>query len=98
MSHPFRAAVEARDREAMLATLAPTVLFHSPVAFKPFAGRDAVGQVLEAVSGAFEDFRYTDELESDGLHALIFRARAGDRAIPGRDLLRADDEGRLPEL
>jgi hypothetical protein len=98
MSHPFRAAVEAADREAMVATLAPSVLFHSPVAFKPFAGRDAVGKVLEAVFGVFENFRYTDELESDGLHALIFRARVGDKDIQGIDLLRLDDDGLIAEF
>jgi hypothetical protein len=98
VSHPFRAAVEARDPDAMLAMLAPTVLFHSPVAFKPFAGRDAVGKVLAAVSGVFEDFRYTDELECNGVHALIFRARVGDKEIQGMDLLRLDDEGLIAEF
>jgi hypothetical protein len=98
VAHPFRAAVEARDREAMVATLAPNVLFHSPVAFKPFAGRDAVAQVLEAVIGVFEDFRYTDELESDGVHALIFSARVGDTSIQGMDLLRVDNDGLIAEF
>jgi hypothetical protein len=98
VAHPFRAAVEARDREAMVATLAPTVLFHSPVAFKPFAGRDAVAQVLDAVIAVFEDFRYTDELESEGVHALIFKARVGDKAVQGMDLLRVDDDGLIAEF
>ena len=40
MSHPFRAAVESGDLQAMSALLSPDVVFMSPVAFKPFTGRD----------------------------------------------------------
>ena len=98
MPHPFRAAVESRDHPAVAATLAPDVRFHSPVAFKPFAGRDAVGEVLKAVGEIFEDFHYTDELASDGVLALIFRARVGDRAVEGIDVLRFDDEGLIAEF
>jgi hypothetical protein len=96
--HPFRAAVEDRDHPAVVATLAPDVLFHSPVAFKPFAGRDAVGEVLRAVGEVFEDFRYTDELASDGVLALIFRARVGERAVEGIDVLRFDGDGLIAEF
>ena len=98
MPHPFRAAVEDRDHPAVVATLAPDVLFHSPVAFKPFAGRDAVGEVLRAVAEVFEDFRYTDELASDGVLALIFRARVGEKAVEGIDVLRFDDDGLIAEF
>ena len=98
MAHPFRAAVEARDPDAMVAALAPEVLFHSPVAFKPFAGRDAAGAVLRAVFEVFEDFRYTDELEADGVHALAFRARVGDKDVQGIDLLRSGDDGLITEF
>ena len=75
MVHPFRAAVEARDHDAMIATLAPDVQFHSPVAFRPFDGREATAGVLEAILSVFEDFEYTDELASGDTVALLFRAR-----------------------
>ena len=32
----------------------------------------------------FEDFRYTDELEIDGAHALIFRAAVAARIARSR--------------
>ena len=35
----FRAAVEARDPDAMAAALADNVVFRSPVAFKPYPGK-----------------------------------------------------------
>lgn len=88
MSHPFRAAVEAADIEAALALLSPDVTFHSPVAHTPYEGLEATSVLLRAVFEVFEDFRYTDELTGPDVHALIFRARVGDREVQGIDILR----------
>jgi hypothetical protein len=97
--HPFRAAVEAGDVDAALATLAPDVVFHSPAVFHPYAGQETVGALLRLVFETFEDFRYTDELQgADGTHALIFRARVGEREVEGLDLLRDDADGRVADF
>jgi SnoaL-like domain len=94
--HPFRAAIEAHDIDGAVACLAPEVEFHSPVAFRPFAGKESVSGVLHAVFGIFEDFRYTDELTApDGTHALIFEARVGDTELQGIDLVRSSREDGL---
>jgi len=98
MAHPFRSAVEARDHDAMTATLAENVQFHSPVAFRPFDGREATAGVLAAIMSVFEDFEYTDELESGDTVALLFRARVGDKAVQGIDYLRHDEEGQIAEF
>ena len=97
-THPFRAAVESRDLPAMIDLLAPDVTFHSPVTFKPFEGRDAVGHVLAAVLEVFEEFRYTDELAGDGVAALVFEARVGDRELQGLDLIRSSADGLIGDL
>jgi hypothetical protein len=86
------------DHPAMVDALAPGVVFNSPVAFKPFEGRDAVGQVLAAVMRTFEDFRYTDELAGETAHALVFEARVGDKQVQGIDLLRFDSEGKIEDF
>jgi hypothetical protein len=97
--HAFRAAVEAQDHAAMTATLAPDVRFHSPVAHRPFAGREAAAGVFAAVLDTFEDFAYTDELEAgDGTLALVFTARVGDKRVQGLDLLRFGDDGLVEEF
>ncbi len=93
MSHPFRAAIEARDQEAMVATLAPEVVLHSPVSFKPFEGKAAVQQLFSVLLEVFEDFHYTDELEGPGVHGLIFRTRIGKRTVEGLDLIRNREDG-----
>ncbi len=46
----------------------------------------------------FEDFHYTDELDGDGVHGLLFDARVGERSLQGIDLLRSDADGRIAEF
>ena len=81
--------------EAAVALLAEDVVFRSPVVFKPYEGREAVGTILRTVAEVFEDFRYVREIGADGAqdHALVFQARVGDRELEGCDFVRmAGDE------
>jgi hypothetical protein len=94
----FRAAVEARDPEAMIAALSPDVVFRSPAVFAPYRGREVVGRILRAVMRVFEDFRYTAELAGGSQSALVFTARVGDRAVDGIDLGVIDGDGLVSEL
>jgi hypothetical protein len=97
----FRAGVEGQDIDAALAALSPHVTFHSPAVFKPYSGKDTVSGLLRLVAETFEDFRYTDELEGGGddpVHALIFRARVGDRELEGMDLLRIGPDGLISDF
>src|SRR3954464_7678872 len=98
LSDRFRDAALSGDHPAMVDELAPEVVFNSPVAFLPFEGREAVGQVLGAVMQTFEDFSYTDELEGATAHALVFSARVGEKQLQGIDLLRFDNDGRIREF
>jgi hypothetical protein len=94
----FRAAIERRDLDGMVAALADDVVLHSPVSFKPFEGKEAVAGLFEILLRTFEDFRYTDELPGEEVHALIFRARVGDRDIEGLDLVRPGPDGRIVDF
>jgi hypothetical protein len=94
----FRSAVERADIEAVRELLAPEIVFHSPVTFHPFVGRDTVMGLLGLVAETFEDFRYTDELECDGAHALIFRASVAGKELEGIDLLRFDADGLIADF
>jgi hypothetical protein len=53
---------------------------------------------LGAVVQVFEDFRYTDQVETGETAVLAFSARVGDRELDGIDLLRFDADGRIDEL
>ena len=97
-AHEFRAAVERADLDAAVGLLADDVVFRSPAVFKPYEGRETVATILRTVFGVFEDFRYTDELAGEGVHALIFEARVDDRQLQGLDLLREGPDGRIAEF
>jgi hypothetical protein len=94
----FRAAIEARDAEAAAACLAEDVVFHSPVLFRPFEGREATLNVLRLVTDVFDDFSYTRELHGDGAVALFFKGSVGDKEIEGLDLLVHDADGLISEF
>jgi hypothetical protein len=84
----------------MRQTLHPDVVFRSPAVFTPYAGVDTVMDLLSNVVEVFEDFAYTDELEGTGggTHALVFRARVGDKRLEGLDHLTLDEDGLVREL
>jgi hypothetical protein len=97
-SDRFRAAAESKDFSAIEELFAEDVTFKSPVVFRPYEGRDAVAMILGAVVQVFEDFRYTDQVETGETATLAFSASVGDRELDGIDLLRFDSDGRVREL
>lgn len=97
-SDPFRQAAEGKDFSGIDELFAENVEFRSPVVFKPYEGRDAVAMLLGAVAQVLEDFRYTDQVETDGAAALAFSARVGDRELDGIDFLHFDSNGRVDRM
>jgi len=97
-SDRFRAAAENKDFSAIDELFADDVIFRSPVVFKPYEGRDAVALLLGAVSQVFEDFRYTDQVESGDSATLVFSARVRDRELDGIDYLEFGDDGRISSM
>ena len=97
----FVDAIHSRNGDAVRASLAPSVSFYSPVVFSAYEGRDVVGTILvEGAMKVFEDFEYVHRLEDtpERVATLIFRARVGERALDGLDLLRFDADGLIEEL
>ena len=98
--HPFRAALEERNRDAAIALVAKDVEFRSPVVFKPYRGRSAVREILGAVGQVMEDWRCVREIGAPDApdHALVFKARIGDKEIEGCDFLHSNEEGLIDEF
>jgi limonene-1,2-epoxide hydrolase len=95
----FRKAIESFDLDAAIETLAPEIVFHSPVTFKPFEGREAVRVLFSILFKTFEDFRYVNEFEApDGSHVLHFRTRIGDRDVEGIDMVHFNDAGLIDDF
>jgi hypothetical protein len=97
-SDRFRQAAETKDFSAIDDLFAENVVFRSPVVYKPYEGRDAVAMLLSAVAQVFEDFRYTDQVETGDAAALAFSARVADRELDGIDFLHFDSEGRINRM
>jgi hypothetical protein len=98
--HPFRAAVEAGDFDALPALCAEDVVFRSPIAHKPYHGRQTLAVILRAVSNVFEDLHYTREIGAEGAadHALVFNAKVGGLDINGCDFLHIGPDGLIDEF
>jgi hypothetical protein len=98
--HPFRSAVERGEIDDVLGLMSPDVVLNSPVAYRPYRGREAVSVVLRAVTRVFEDFHYERAIgaEKASDHALLFRARVRDRELHGCDFLHMGEDGLIDEL
>src|SRR5688572_18000929 len=100
-SHPSALAVKARDLDAMIDTLAPDVVFRSPLISAPVEGREQVGDLFRVLAETFlfgDDTRYTEEIAAGDRVVLFFEAKLKGRQVHGADLLRLDDQGKIREM
>jgi len=99
MPKTFRDAITSGDIDGAISLLAPGVVLHSPVTFRPFEGREAVAALFRILFQTFEDFRYVGDYRAqNGAEVLHFRTRVGDRDVEGIDLLHFDAEGRIDDF
>ena len=92
--HAFRAAIESGELDSLGKLLTDDVVLHSPIAHRPYHGRDTVAAIITAVAQVFENFRYQQEFSGlpshCGNHALVFTATVGELNIQGCDFCTAD--------
>jgi hypothetical protein len=98
--HPIGSALETGDVDSVLELVSPDVVFNSPAVFRPYHGREALGAILRAVGHVVRDFQYEREIgaERDDDHALVFRARVGDRELHGCDFFHVGKDGLVDEF
>ena len=96
----FRRAVEAGSLEDLLSVFREDAVVHSPITFQPFEGKPAIRRLLGIIFEVFQDFHYTDELDSaDGMtKILVFRAKVKNRDAEGIDMIRFDEAGMVRDL
>jgi hypothetical protein len=75
-------------------------VFRSPMAHKPYPGREAVVFILRTVFGVFENFAYHRELfGNDGLNVVLeFSAEVQGKQLKGVDLIRFDENGLIVDF
>jgi hypothetical protein len=98
--HAFRRIVEAREFDKIGELLAENVVLHSPIAFRPYRGREMVATIIRSVATVLEDFAVQREIgaEADENHAIVFDARVGDLSIQGCDFVHTDADGLIDQL
>ncbi len=94
----FRDAIERKDMDAVEALLADEVVFHSPVAHRPYPGKAITNAILRSVVDVFEDFRYVRQLRDGHNEAYVFEATVDGLDITGCDFLVLDEEGRIVDF
>ena len=80
--------------------LTDDVVFRSHVVYAPYRGRAQVEVLIRAVSQVLEDFHYIRKIGAPDAadHALVFRARVGDREVEGCDFIHTGGDGKIDEL
>ena len=98
--HPFRAAVESGEFDTIGNIFADDVVLHSPIAHRPYRGRDTVAAIIATVADVLADFRFENEIGEQPAkdRALRFRAMVGDLEIEGCDFLHTGDDGLIDEI
>src|SRR5918995_694296 len=96
----FRDAIESRDVDALVALFTDDIVLRSPAVHAPYQGRAQVKALLRAVGQVLEDFRYTRQIGAPDAadHALVFRARVGDREVEGCDFVHTNEDGLIDEF
>jgi hypothetical protein len=98
-THPLRAAMEARDRAAVVAAFAPDAVLRSPFTDNlAFEGHERIGALVEVIFDELHDLRYTDELRGDRSTVLVGQARVDRMPLTFTDHLRLRDDGLIQEM
>jgi SnoaL-like domain len=95
----LRTAMEARDLAGALDAFTADAVVRSPLTGRlTFNGREQIGAVLQVILDVFDDFRYTDELQSGDGAVLVATARLAGTDIEMVDHMRLDGNGKIREL
>ncbi|SEL44985.1 nuclear transport factor 2 family protein [Acinetobacter sp. DSM 11652] len=89
--------LETRDLSLLNELLSEEVVFKSPVAFKPYPGKQVVTFILTNVIEIFENFRYHREFyTADGFSVVLeFSANVGEKTLKGIDMIQFNEQGQI---
>ncbi|MFW1940438.1 nuclear transport factor 2 family protein [Acinetobacter junii] len=89
--------LETNDMSFLNDLLADEVVFRSPVAYKPYEGKQVVFFILTNVIQVFQDFTYHREFfTEDGENVVLeFSANVSGKSLKGIDMIRFNDRGQI---
>lgn len=96
----WQRVVAERDATLLNEILAPDAVFHSPVLFKPQAGRDLVVMYLTGAMHvlANDSFHYVREVVGDHDAVLEFVSDVDGTVVNGVDMISWNDEGLITDF
>ena len=92
--------IETRDMSILNELLADDVVFRSPVAFKPYEGKQVVFFILNNVIQVFENFTYHREFFTEDQQSVVleFSAVVSEKQLKGIDMIRFNEQGQIAEF
>lgn len=89
--------LETNDMSVLNDLLADEIVFRSPVAYKPYEGKQVVFFILTNVIQVFQDFTYHREFfTEDGENVVLeFSANVSGKSLKGIDMIRFNNRGQI---
>ena len=89
--------LQNHDMSILSELLADDVVFRSPVAYQPYAGKQVVFFILTNVIQVFENFTYHREFYTeDGENVVLeFSANVSGKSLKGIDMVRFNAQGKI---
>ena len=92
--------IATRDMSILSELLADDVVFRSPVAFKPYEGKQVVFFILNNVIQVFENFTYHREFFTEDEQSVVleFSAVVSEKQLKGIDMIRFNEQGQIAKF
>ena len=96
----WHSMIETRDMSILNELLADDVVFRSPVAFKPYEGKQVVFFILTNVIQVFENFTYHREFFTEDEQSIVleFSAIVSGKQLKGIDMIRFNEQGQIVDF
>jgi hypothetical protein len=94
----WRSMVAKNDFSDLPSIIATDALFHTPVGWHPYPGRDLVCLLLRTAAGVYEDFKYHSEFADSENVVLEFSAHIGDIMVRGVHIIRFNAAGEFVNI
>jgi hypothetical protein len=94
----WHAMVAKGDFRDLPSIIALDAVYHSPVEWHPYPGRDLVCLLIRTAAGAFEDFTYRREFTSGDDAVLEFSAYVDGIELKGVHILRFNSAGEIVDI
>lgn len=92
-------AMEARDLDGMIATLAPDVVLNSPITGRvAFHGHEEMRELMQAHFATVKDLRYFADVGDTRTRAQFYRANVNGRQVEAATRIEVNEQGQISEI